>query len=64
MAEPKAARTTGVRTKADCDDHRAKIDVLIAKSTEMIESLREYRSALITDAGTGTIDRCTFLRSG
>ncbi|MCD7052165.1 restriction endonuclease subunit S [Rhodococcus sp. BH2-1] len=34
----------------------ARIDALIAKSTEMIETLREYRSALITDAVTGKID--------
>lgn len=33
-----------------------KIDTLIAKSTEMIETLREYRSALITNAVTGKID--------
>ena len=33
-----------------------KIDSLIAKSTEMIETLREYRSALITNAVTGKID--------
>ncbi len=34
----------------------AKIDALIAKSTEMVKTLREYRSALITDAVTGKID--------
>ena len=33
-----------------------KIDVLIAKANEVIETLREYRSALITDAVTGKID--------
>lgn len=33
-----------------------KIDALIDKSTEMIEMLREYRSALITNAVTGKID--------
>lgn len=33
-----------------------KIDLLIAKSTAMIETLREYRSALITNAVTGKID--------
>ncbi|MGB6244169.1 restriction endonuclease subunit S, partial [Gordonia sp. (in: high G+C Gram-positive bacteria)] len=38
------------------DDHCAKIDSLITKSTEMIDTLREYRSALITDAVTGKID--------
>jgi type I restriction enzyme, S subunit len=32
------------------------IDVLIAKANEVIETLREYRSALITDAVTGKID--------
>ncbi|MBM4600873.1 restriction endonuclease subunit S [Rhodococcus hoagii] len=34
----------------------AMIDELIEKSTAMIETLREYRSALITDAVTGKID--------
>lgn len=34
----------------------AKIDALIAKSEQMIGVLREYRSALITDAVTGKID--------
>lgn len=34
----------------------AAIDALITKSTKMIETLREYRSALITDAVTGKID--------
>jgi type I restriction enzyme S subunit len=34
----------------------ATIDALIAKATEVIETLREYRSALITDAVTGQID--------
>ncbi|MDT2008752.1 type I restriction endonuclease subunit S [Rhodococcus opacus] len=33
-----------------------KIDALIAKAHEVIETLREYRSALITDAVTGKID--------
>lgn len=32
------------------------VDSLIDKSTEMIETLREYRSALITNAVTGKID--------
>lgn len=34
----------------------AAIDALITKSTKTIETLREYRSALITDAVTGKID--------
>lgn len=38
------------------DAHTTKFDALIAKSTEMIATLREYRSALITDAVTGKID--------
>jgi type I restriction enzyme S subunit len=38
------------------DEGCAKIDVLVAKADEMIETLREYRSALITDAVTGKID--------
>jgi type I restriction enzyme, S subunit len=33
-----------------------KIDALIAKAKEVIERIREYRSALITDAVTGKID--------
>ena len=33
-----------------------KIDTLIAKAEEVIDTLREYRSALITDAVTGKID--------
>ncbi|WP_172651084.1 restriction endonuclease subunit S [Rhodococcus opacus] len=32
------------------------IDALIAKANEVIETMREYRSALITDAVTGKID--------
>lgn len=37
--------------------HRCgKIDQLIAKATGVIDNLREYRSALITDAVTGKID--------
>lgn len=38
------------------DDLCGKIDSLIAKSIEMISTLREYRSALITNAVTGKID--------
>jgi len=38
------------------DTHCAKLDALIAKSELMIGVLREYRSALITDAVTGKID--------
>lgn len=38
------------------DDRCSKIDALISKSIEMIETLREYRSALITNAVTGKID--------
>lgn len=38
------------------DSHCAKLDALIAKSKKMIGVLREYRSALITDAVTGKID--------
>lgn len=34
----------------------ASIDVLIDKATELITTMREYRSALITDAVTGKID--------
>ena len=33
-----------------------KIDTLIAKAKEVIDTLHEYRSALITDAVTGKID--------
>lgn len=38
------------------DERCAKIDALIKLSTEMIGTLREYRSALITNAVTGKID--------
>ncbi|WP_137725911.1 restriction endonuclease subunit S [Prescottella subtropica] len=38
------------------DDRCANVDALIVKSTEVIGTLREYRSALITDAVTGKID--------
>ena len=38
------------------DERCGNIDVLIAKANEVIETLREYRSALITDAVTGKID--------
>jgi type I restriction enzyme, S subunit len=38
------------------DERCRKIELLITKATEMIETLREYRSALITDAVTGKID--------
>ena len=38
------------------DDRCARIDLLIEKSTKMIQKLREYRSALITNAVTGKID--------
>jgi type I restriction enzyme, S subunit len=38
------------------DEQTAKIDALIAKATEVIDALHEYRSALITDAVTGKID--------
>ena len=41
---------------SDLDDRCEKIDALIAKSTGMIATLREYRSALITNAVTGKID--------
>jgi type I restriction enzyme S subunit len=34
----------------------ATIDALIAQSNNVIETIREYRSALITDAVTGKID--------
>lgn len=38
------------------DAHCAKLDAVITKSEQMIATLREYRSALITDAVTGKID--------
>ncbi|MEZ0385228.1 restriction endonuclease subunit S [Mycobacterium sp. pW045] len=38
------------------DERCGRIDALIAKANEMINTLREYRSALITDAVTGKID--------
>ncbi|MGY1978168.1 restriction endonuclease subunit S [Nocardia gipuzkoensis] len=39
----------------------AKIEALIDTSNKMIETLREYRSALITDAVTGKIDVRSFV---
>ncbi|QRE81403.1 hypothetical protein F1734_14860 [Rhodococcus ruber] len=38
------------------DDRCSRIDTLTAKADEVIDTLREYRSALITDAVTGKID--------
>lgn len=38
------------------DERWANINKLVMKSTEVIDRLREYRSALITDAVTGKID--------
>jgi type I restriction enzyme, S subunit len=38
------------------DKRCGNIDALIAKATEVMATLREYRSALITDAVTGKID--------
>ncbi|WP_156890440.1 restriction endonuclease subunit S [Gordonia shandongensis] len=38
------------------DSRTTQIDILIDKSTQMITTLREYRSALITAAVTGKID--------
>jgi type I restriction enzyme M protein len=44
------------RITAYLDSETVKIDALVEKSAKMIEALREYRSALITDAVTGRID--------
>jgi type I restriction enzyme, S subunit len=38
------------------DQRCGKIDALVAKANEVIATLLEYRSALITDAITGKID--------
>ncbi len=38
------------------EDHCGEINALISKADKMITTLREYRSALITDAVTGKID--------
>jgi type I restriction enzyme S subunit len=38
------------------DERWTKIDELVAKAAEVVEMLREYRFALITDAVTGKID--------
>ena len=38
------------------DGHVSRIDALIEKSTEMINTLREYRAVLITNVVTGKID--------
>jgi type I restriction enzyme S subunit len=45
-----------MRIAKHLDQRCGRIDALIAKASEMIERLREYRSALITDAVTGKID--------
>jgi type I restriction enzyme S subunit len=44
------------RIVAFLNERCEKIDALIAKANEVIGTLREYRSALITDAVTGKID--------
>lgn len=44
------------RIVAELEARCAKLDTLIAKANEMIATLREYRSAFITDAVTGKID--------
>lgn len=38
------------------DERCTKIDAVISKANDVIETMREYRSALITDAVTGKID--------
>jgi len=38
------------------EERCAKIDALIEKATQVVGTLREYRSALITAAVTGKID--------
>jgi type I restriction enzyme, S subunit len=38
------------------DERWSKIDELVAKAAEVVETLHEYRSALVTDAVTGKID--------
>ncbi len=42
--------------KKHLDRETSKIDGLIAKVTEAIEKLKEYRTALISTAVTGKID--------
>lgn len=37
-------------------EHLSKIDFLVSKATQLSDTLREYRSALITNAVTGKID--------
>ncbi|MGW5339181.1 restriction endonuclease subunit S [Rhodococcus pyridinivorans] len=44
------------RIVAYLDERCEKIDALISKATETVDTLQEYRSALITDAVTGKID--------
>ncbi|MBE5438692.1 restriction endonuclease subunit S [Mycobacteroides abscessus] len=53
---PRPPGTEQVRIVAHIEKYCAKIDALITKSEQMIGVLREYRSALITDAVTGRID--------
>ncbi|MGV0618257.1 restriction endonuclease subunit S [Mycolicibacterium elephantis] len=54
LPRPPADEQTGI--VHHIERYCAKIDALIAKSEQMIGVLREYRSALITDAVTGKID--------
>ena len=56
IAAPLVALGGGAAIELVEDNGRGPIDALIDKSTEMIATLREYRSALITNAVTGKID--------
>jgi type I restriction enzyme S subunit len=53
VVPPLQVQSTIVR---QVSEQTAKIDALIAKASDVIETLREYRSAMITDAVTGKID--------
>lgn len=53
---PEPTRNEQEQIVSFLDERCTKIDTLIGKSTDMIETLREYRSTLITDAVTGKID--------
>lgn len=54
VAVPPLKQQAGI--VAYLDARWAQIDALIAKAEEVVSTLQEYRSALITDAVTGKID--------
>lgn len=53
---PAPPATVQLQISEYLDSECARVDALIAKATEVIDTLREYRSALTTAAVTGIID--------